>query len=205
VEVKVDKRYPLDVDPARAWVVLQDLSSVTVCMPGAELTEQVDERRYKGKVKVKVGPATANFDGDVEMLAVDIAARQIRLNAKGVDKGGSSAAMDLTALIEAVEDPAKSVLVGRADVIVNGKFAQFGGRMMGQVSDMILGQFAGNFGAAAAALPVPTQAGGAAEPRADAAAARAALSEQNRELNAFAMFWQLVKNWFGGLFGKRGG
>jgi carbon monoxide dehydrogenase subunit G len=205
VEVKVDKRYPLDVDPARAWVVLQDLSSVTVCMPGAELTEQVDERRYKGKVKVKVGPATANFDGDVEMLAVDVAARQIRLNAKGVDKGGSSAAMDLTALIEAVEDPAKSVLVGRADVIVNGKFAQFGGRMMGQVSDMILGQFAGNFGAAAAALPVPTQAGGAAEPRADAAAARAALSEQNRELNAFAMFWQLVKNWFGGLFGKRGG
>lgn len=203
MEVKVDKRYPLDVDPARAWVVLQDLSSVTVCMPGAELTEQVDERRYKGKVKVKVGPATANFDGDVQMLAVDAAARQIRLNAKGVDKGGSSAAMDLTALIEAVEDPAKSVLVGRADVIVNGKFAQFGGRMMGQVSDMILGQFAGNFGAAAAALPAPAVTGDSAEPRADAAAARAALSEQSRELNAFAMFWQLVKNWFAGLFGKR--
>jgi len=202
MEVKVDKRYPIGVDPARAWVVLQDLRSVTVCMPGAELTEQVDERRYRGKVKVKVGPATANFDGDVEMLQVDVAARQIRLNAKGADKGGSSAAMDLTALIEAAEDPAASVLVGRADVIVNGKFAQFGGRMMGQVSDMILGQFAGNFAAAAAALPAPA-AEGAAAPVADADAARAALSEAGRELNAFAMFWQLVKNWFAGLFGRR--
>lgn len=202
MEVKVDKRYPIEVDPERAWVVLQDLRSVTVCMPGAELTEEVDARRFKGKVKVKVGPATANFDGDVEMLLVDASARQVRLNARGVDKGGSSAAMDLTALIEATENPTASVLVGRADVIVNGKFAQFGGRMMGQVSDMILAQFASNFAAAAAALPAAQGESGAA-PVADATAARAALSERSRELNAFAMIWQLVKNWFAGLFGRR--
>lgn len=202
MEVKVDKRYPIDVDPARAWVVLKDLRSVAICMPGADLTEEVDPAHFRGKVKLKVGPATADFDGNVAMLEVDDARRQIRLNAKGADKGGSSAAMDLTALIEATENPAACVLVGRADVIVNGKFAQFGGRMMGQVSDMILGQFAGNFAAAAAALPAPGTAGGEA-PVADAAAAQAALSDEGRELNAFAMFWQLVKNWFAGLFGKR--
>jgi len=202
VEVKVDKRYPLAVDAARAWVVLRDLRSVSVCMPGAELTDQVDDSHFKGKVKVKVGPATALFDGDVVMQQIDDAARQIRLNAKGADKGGSSATMDLTASIEAVEDPAACVLVGRADVIVNGKFAQFGGRMMGQVSDMILGQFAGNFGSAAAALPVPGAGDGAA-PVADAAAAQAALSDRDREINAFAMFWQMVKNWFARLFGRR--
>jgi carbon monoxide dehydrogenase subunit G len=202
VEVKVDKRYPLEVDPGRAWVVLKDLRSVAVCMPGADLTEQVDPAHFRGKVRVKVGPTMANFDGNVEMLEVDEARRQIHLNAKGADKGGSSAAMDLTAAIEATEDSAACVLVGRADVIVNGKFAQFGGRMMGQVSDMILGQFAGNFAAAAAALPAPGTAGGEA-PAADAAAAQAALSDEARELNAFAMFWQLVKNWFAGLFGKR--
>jgi carbon monoxide dehydrogenase subunit G len=201
VEVKVDKRYPLEVDAERAWVVLRDLRSVSVCMPGAELTDQVDDSHFKGKVKVKVGPATALFDGDVIMQQVDDAARQIRLNAKGADKGGSSATMDLTASIEPVESPAACVLVGRADVIVNGKFAQFGGRMMSQVSDMILGQFAGNFGAAAAALPAPG-AGETATPVADAAAAQAALSTRDREINAFAMFWQMVKNWFAGLFGK---
>lgn len=202
MEVKVDKRYPLEVDAARAWVVLRDLRSVSVCMPGAELTDQVDDSHFKGKVKVKVGPATALFDGDVIMQQVDDAARQIRLNAKGSDKGGSSATMDLTASVEPAESPAACVLVGRADVIVNGKFAQFGGRMMSQVSDMILGQFAGNFGAAAAALPAPG-AGETATPVADAAAARAALSTRDREINAFAMFWQMVKNWFSGLFGKR--
>jgi carbon monoxide dehydrogenase subunit G len=201
MEVKVDKRYPIEVDPARAWAVLKDLRSVAVCMPGADLTEEVDPAHFRGKVKLKVGPATADFDGNVEMLEVDDSRRQIHLNAKGADKGGSSAAMDLTALIEATGNPAACVLVGRADVIVNGKFAQFGGRMMGQVSDMVLGQFAGNFAAAAAALPVPGTGVGAA-PVADAAAAQAALSDKNRELNAFAMFWQLVKNWFAGLFGK---
>jgi carbon monoxide dehydrogenase subunit G len=201
VEVKVDKRYPIGVDPARAWVVLKDLRSVAVCMPGADLTEEIDPAHFRGKVKLKVGPATADFDGNVEMLEVDDSGRQIRLNAKGADKGGSSAAMDLTASIEATENPAACVLVGRADVIVNGKFAQFGGRMMGQVSDMVLGQFAGNFATAAAALPVPGTGVGAA-PVADAAAAQAALSDKNRELNAFAMFWQMVKNWFAGLFGK---
>jgi carbon monoxide dehydrogenase subunit G len=202
VEVKVDKRYPLEVDAARAWVVLRDLRSVSVCMPGAELTDQVDDSHFKGKVKVKVGPATALFDGDVVMQQVDDAARQIRLNAKGSDKGGSSATMDLTATIEPTDNPAACVLVGRADVIVNGKFAQFGGRMMSQVSDMILGQFAGNFGAAAAALPAPG-AGDSAAPVADAAAAQAALSTSDREINAFAMVWQMVKSWFAGLFGKR--
>jgi carbon monoxide dehydrogenase subunit G len=202
VEVKVDKRYPLEVDAARAWVVLRDLRSVSVCMPGAELTDQVDDSHFKGKVKVKVGPATALFDGDVVMQQVDDAARQIRLNAKGSDKGGSSATMDLTATIEPTDSPAACVLVGRADVIVNGKFAQFGGRMMSQVSDMILGQFAGNFGAAAAALPAPG-AGDSAAPVADAAAAQAALSTSDREINAFAMVWQMVKSWFAGLFGKR--
>jgi carbon monoxide dehydrogenase subunit G len=171
-------------------------------MPGAELTDQVDDSHFKGKVKVKVGPATALFDGDVIMQQVDDAARQIRLNAKGSDKGGSSATMDLTATIEPTGSPAACVLVGRADVIVNGKFAQFGGRMMSQVSDMILGQFAGNFGAAAAALPVPG-AGDSAVPVADAAAAQAALSTSDREINAFAMVWQMVKSWFAGLFGKR--
>lgn len=202
MEVKVDKRYPLEVDAARAWVVLRDLRSVSVCMPGAELTDQVDDSHFKGKVKVKVGPATALFDGDVVMQQVDDAARQIRLNAKGSDKGGSSATMDLTATIEPTDSPAACVLVGRADVIVNGKFAQFGGRMMSQVSDMILGQFAGNFGAAAAALPAPG-AGDSAAPVADAAAAQAALSTSDREINAFAMVWQMVKSWFAGLFGKR--
>ena len=194
MEVKLDKRYPLTVDVDRAWLVLRDVRSVAGCMPGAELTEQVDASHYKGTVKVKVGPTNASFGGDVEVLETDAAARRIRLNAKGADRGGSSASMDLTASVEAGA-AGQSVLVGSANVIVNGKFAQFGGRLMGQVSDMILAQFAGNFAAAAAALPATGSTG--APIRSPAAPAKAG------ELNALGILWGLIKGWVAGLFGKR--
>jgi carbon monoxide dehydrogenase subunit G len=162
MEVKLEKRYPLAVDAARAWAVLRDVPTTAGCMPGATITEQVDATHYKGSVKVKVGPANAAFAGDIEVQGLDDAARRLQLMAKGADRGGSSASMNLTATIEDGEQPGHSVLFGDAAVIVNGKFAQFGGRMMVQVSDMLLAQFADNFRAAAAALP---------EVKADAAAA----------------------------------
>jgi carbon monoxide dehydrogenase subunit G len=216
MEVKLDKHYPLDVDPARAWTLLSDVKAVAGCMPGASITEQVSQTSYKGGVKVKVGPAVAQFGGTVDVLELDAAQRKTVLRGKGADKGGSSASMDLTATIEAdPADPAKSVLRGEAAVIVNGKFAQFGGRMMVQVSDMILAQFVDNFRAAAAALPAPAgQAVGveatpqAAGPTATTSAAASAPAPVAApavatEINGLAIFWSLLKSWLGGLFGKR--
>ncbi|MCW5667038.1 MAG: SRPBCC family protein [Piscinibacter sp.] len=191
MEVKLDKRYPLEVDAARAWQVLRDVKAVAGCMPGAEITEQLDATHYKGTVKVKVGPANAAFGGDIEVKQLDEAARRLQLFGKGADRGGSSASMDLTATVEPGETPASSVLVGQAAVVVNGKFAQFGGRMMTQVSDMLLAQFVDNFRAAAAALPGPE------------AAAPAPAPQAAREINGLAILWNLIKGWLAGLFGKR--
>jgi uncharacterized protein len=210
MEVKLDKRYPLDVDPARAWAILGDLKAVAGCMPGAELTEQLSDTSYKGGVKVKVGPAVAQFGGQVDVLEKDEAARKMVLRGKGADKGGSSASMDLAATIEAdPANPAASVLHGDAAVIVNGKFAQFGGRMMVQVSDMILVQFVENFHQAALALPAPASAAAVSSP-ASGAAASAAPSAAPRtappvaqEINGLAIVWALIKSWWLGLFGKR--
>ena len=195
MEVKLEKRYPLEVDAARAWQVLRDVRTVAACMPGAEITEQVDATHYKGSVKVKVGPANAAFGGDIEVRALDEATRRVQLFGKGADRGGSSASMELTATIEPGATANTSVLVGEAAVIVNGKFAQFGGRMLVQVSDMLLVQFADNFRAAAAALPAP-------EGAAPAVAVSSAPAKAN-EINGLAIAWGLIKAWFGGLFGKR--
>jgi carbon monoxide dehydrogenase subunit G len=213
MEVKLDKRYPLDVDPARAWAILSDLKAVAGCMPGAELTEQLSDTAYKGGVKVKVGPAVAQFGGTVDVLEKDDAAQKMVLRGKGADKGGSSASMDLIAVIKAdPANPAHAVLHGDASVIVNGKFAQFGGRMMVQVSDMILVQFVENFRQAALALPAPASvamaadaeaAFGAAPAEAPAAPAPAAAPKVAGEINGLAIAWALIKNWWLGLFGKR--
>jgi len=206
MEVKLEKRYPLEVDAARAWLVLRDVKAVAECMPGAAITEQVDATHFKGSVKVKVGPANAAFAGDIEVLGLDETTHTLQLLGKGADRGGSSASMNLTATVEPGETAGTSVLVGVAEVIVNGKFAQFGGRLMVQVSDMLLAQFADNFRAAAAALPGPqgVVASVATESAPAVAPARAASTPAKaNEINGLAIMWSLIKGWFAGLFGKR--
>ena len=195
MEVKLDKRYELGVPAQNAWAILSDLESVASCMPGASLGERLGDNAFKGSVKVKVGPATAQFGGEVEILSMDVANRSLVLKGKGADKSGSSASMELEATIE--ESDGQSVLVGLATVIVNGKFAQFGGRMMVQVSDVILKQFVDNFIAKAQTL------GGSERAHSSEAQENSATPETAGELNGLAIFWALLKSWFGGLFGKK--
>lgn len=197
MEVKLDKRYELGVPAQNAWAILSDLEAVASCMPGASLGEKVGDNAYKGSVKVKVGPATAQFGGEVEILSMDAPAKSLVLKGKGADKGGSSASMELEATIE--EADGQSVLVGAATVIVNGKFAQFGGRMMVQVSDVILKQFVDNFISKAEALS------GSADAATDSVTTggQASADATPNELNGLAVFWALVKSWIGGLFGRK--
>jgi len=154
MEVKLEKRYPLNASVAQAWAVLSDIRATAACMPGATITEQLDDTHFKGTVKSKVGPATMNFGGDIEVLALDPATYSMQMLGKGADRSGSSASMNLSSQIVAGDSPGTSVLVGNATVVVSGKLAQFGSRLLVPVSEAILGQFAGHFETAAAAVPV---------------------------------------------------
>jgi len=159
MEVKLEKRYPLNASVAQAWAVLSDIRATAACMPGATITEQIDDTHFKGTVKSKVGPATMNFGGDIEVLALDAATYSMQMLGKGADRSGSSASMNLSSQIVPGETPGTSVLVGMATVVVSGKLAQFGSRLLVPVSEAILGQFAGHFQTAAAAVVI---AGGSA-------------------------------------------
>jgi carbon monoxide dehydrogenase subunit G len=223
MEVKLDKRYPLDVSVEQAWTVLSDIRATAVCMPGAAITEQVDATHFKGTVKSKIGPAVMSFGGDIEVLDMNFADKRLQMLGKGADKSGSSASMNLTAHLEAGEAPGHSVLVGAATVIVSGKLAQFGSRLLVPVSDAMLTQFAGNFRNAAAAVPAaeaapavgaevasPGAAAAAAAPEAGAAPAAQAMPRpapvpvpKQTELNALGLIWTVIKGWFAGLFGKK--
>ena len=212
MEVVIDKQYPIPASPEQCWQILSDVVDLATCMPGASITEKLDDTHYKGSVKVKVGPANAAFAGDIEIQGIDAALKEIRMLGKGADRGGSSASMQLTASLLALPDGSTS-LVGKATVIVNGKFAQFGGRMMTSVSDMILQQFADNFSIKAQAVALQTEqaatvqssqsAGtGQATIEATASAKPAAPAAMHTELNGLAIAWMLIKNFFKGLFGK---
>jgi hypothetical protein len=202
MQVKLEKQYPIAADIDAAWLVLRDVKLLASCMPGAEITEQLDDTHYKGHVKVKVGPATAAFGGEIEVLAFDETGKSIHLMGKGADKAGSSASMDLTASIRPGENPGQCILLGNSDVIVNGKFAQFGGRMMTSVSDMILRQFADNFSIKANEFYAQSNPGAAHETSADGQTG-AGKAKAHTELNAFSIMWSLIKGFFANLFGSR--
>lgn len=186
MEVKLDKTYPLDVGVEQAWAVLSDIRATAACMPGAQITEQVDATHFKGTVKSKVGPAVMSFGGDIELQQLDAASRTLQMHGKGADKAGSSAAMNLTASVVAGDAPGHCVLTGQAVITVSGKLAQFGSRLLVPVSDAMLAQFAGNFRNAAAAVAAPS-----------------APAPPASELNALALMWTVIKGWFAGLFRRR--
>ncbi len=170
MEVKLDKRYPVAASVEQAWAVLCDVRATAACMPGAAITEQLDDTHYKGTVRSKVGPAVMQFAGEIEVLGLDAAARRLKMLGKGADKAGSSAAMELTAHLEPGDAPGTATLVGSAVVTVSGKLAQFGSRLLVPVSDAMLAQFAGNFSNAAAAVALaPAAADAAATPMTDSA------------------------------------
>lgn len=221
MQVTIDKQYPVAAEPDVAWQVLCDMNELASCMPGAQITERVDATHYKGSVKVKVGPANAAFAGDIEVQSLDAATRSVRMLGKGADRGGSSASMALTATLLPADEGA-CTLVGKADVTVTGKFAQFGGRMMNSVSDVLLAQFAETFsrkaqalqssrreeevreafGGAADGATAPASAETALPGEPSAAAAPKAEGRAPKELNALALLWGVLRHWLAGLFGR---
>jgi carbon monoxide dehydrogenase subunit G len=192
MKVQLSRTFPLPASADTAWAQLQDIAAVASCMPGAKITERVDETHYKGTVAVKVGPASLSFRGDIEVRGMDATARTLRLFAKGTDTTGTSAAsMDLTARIDAL-DAQSCNLAGESEVSMSGKAAAFGSRLMGPVSDQVLNQFAANFAARLQAMPVQgAQAQSAATPAPEA-----------KPLNALSLMWAIVKGWFRSAFGR---
>lgn len=194
MKVQLEKSFPLPATADAAWVLLQDVEAVAGCMPGARITERVDESHYRGTVTVKLGPASLAFRGEVEVREVDPAARALRLVGRGTDTTGTSGAgMDLHARIEAV-DAASCRLQGNAEVSVSGKAATFGGRLMQGVADQVLQQFVANF---SARLPA-VQAGEAVVAESAAASVQAPPA-----LNGLALLWAMVRDWFHQLFAAK--
>lgn len=191
--------------PAASWDVLADVESVAACMPGAKITERVDERHFKGTVTVKVGPATLSFRGDVEVKELDAARRSLRMAAKGTDTTGSSAAsLELTAVVSATDDGMSS-LSGSCEASVSGRAASFGGRMMDTVADQVLRQFAANFAARVQARgpSPPGDAAATAGAQPSLATTPSSAPPPAAPLNALALLWAAFNEWLRGLFRRK--
>ncbi len=138
MELKNDFHVSVPIDDA--WAVLTDLERIAPCMPGAELQEvQGDE--YRGIVKVKVGPISAQYKGTARFLEKDDAEHRAVLLAEGRDtRGQGNATATVTAVATPDGDGTTVTIV--TDLAITGKVAQFGRSVMGDVSAKMLGEFA---------------------------------------------------------------
>jgi len=125
------------------WKILTNLEMLAPCLPGAELQEVHDDV-YKGVVKIKVGPITAQFKGEAQFVEQDAASYRAVLKASGRDTGGKgNASATITANLTAVS-PTETNCEVVTDLSITGKVAQFGRGALADVSDKLLGQFSDN-------------------------------------------------------------
>lgn len=144
MKVELEKSFVIKAAVTDCWRLLSDIPRVTTCMPGASITQVIDASHFAGRVMVSIGPMRLQFAGELERVMIDASARKLVLMATGTDKSGSSATMKLTATLADKENH-ETLLYGQAEITVNGQLAQFGARMIGPVSEVILSQFADHF------------------------------------------------------------
>jgi carbon monoxide dehydrogenase subunit G len=176
--VEFDNSFEVPLPPAEAWAVLTDIRRIAPCMPGAELTDVVDEHTYRGKIAVRLGPVALAFAGTVLFEEMDATNRLARMKAQGNDAKGRGGANAKASFRLEPAGTGTKVLV-HTDLALSGSVAQYG-RGVGMIqatAAAIMGQFANNLKAQlaerapAAAADAPLAAATAAVPAPSTSAA----------------------------------
>jgi carbon monoxide dehydrogenase subunit G len=139
--MKIEKSFVVQAPAARVWEFLTDPYQVARCLPGAAITEKVDDTHYTGTITVKVGPVTANYKGKMRFERLDAAAGEADLVASGQEtrgKGGADMRMSSRVQERGPNETEVSVI---SDVNVMGALAQFGRGMIQDVSDQLFQRF----------------------------------------------------------------
>ena len=145
MEVKAEKSIKLNQDPDMIWKCMIDPSFMVKSVPGAELTEQLDEKNFKGKISIKIGPVNAKFNGEAEFTKLEEADYELTMEGKGLDtsgKGGANMTMNikLSTLKEGGTEMQSSMSLS-----ITGRLAQFGARMIVAVNNKMFDQWATSF------------------------------------------------------------
>jgi carbon monoxide dehydrogenase subunit G len=181
VAFRIEKTFQVKEPVEKVWSFLSDPRRVAVCVPGAQITEQVDEKTYKGAISVKVGPSVTDYKGEVQILRLDSQNHEIEILGKGQDvRGRGSASMKMTGKLRALESGGTEV-TSISELNVVGILAQMGSRVISEVSNIMFAEFTKNF---QAHLEHP---GDASAGTAEAAA---------KPISATSLAWQAAKGIF---------
>jgi carbon monoxide dehydrogenase subunit G len=192
--IHIEERFRVNAPVGAVWDYLVDPRRVVTCLPGAALTEVVDERTFHGTVKVKVGAITVVYKGRVRLVQVDAEGHRVRMEGDGRESTGTgSAKMAMESSVTPVDGGTEVVV--RSDVDVVGRLVQLGRGMIEQVSHQLFEQFA-------ACVRATLEAEAAA--RAGGTAAVAPPPPRPEAVAALPLLMRALWAWFLGLFRRRG-
>lgn len=140
--MNIEDEFRVEVPIEEAWRVLLDIERIAPCLPGAQLQE-IEGDTYRGVVKVKVGPITAQYRGSATLESVDEETHTAVIVASGRDTRGAGHASATVHLSLAADGGATKVTVS-TELAITGKVAQFGRGVLVDVSAKLLGQFVEN-------------------------------------------------------------
>ncbi|MFN8035952.1 MAG: SRPBCC family protein [Acidimicrobiia bacterium] len=140
--MRIDDRFRVNVPVEETWRTLLDIERIAPCLPGAELHE-IEGDEYRGVVKVKVGPMSAQYKGVAKLEQVDDDTHTVVIRAVGRDtRGQGNASATITASM--VADGTGTDVTIETDLAITGKVAQFGRGVLADVSAKLVNQFVDN-------------------------------------------------------------
>ncbi len=143
--MEFDNSFEVPLPPAEAWKVLLDIARIAPCMPGAQLTEVVDDNTYRGRIGVRLGPVALTFAGVVKLEDINERERTARVSAQGTDAKGRGGAHAVSLFRLEPTDGGSKVLV-HTNLVLSGSVAQYG-RGVGIIqatATQLMNQFAKN-------------------------------------------------------------
>jgi carbon monoxide dehydrogenase subunit G len=134
-----DVAQPVD----RVWQFFQDIPQVATCLPGAELTDDLGDDKYRGRVAVRMGPVRLRFAGTADITERNEQARRIVVHANGAEeRGRGQASMVITAQLTAAGRGTKVAVT--QDLQLAGAAAQYGRGMISDVTAVLMRDFSAN-------------------------------------------------------------
>ncbi|HEU0241987.1 MAG TPA: SRPBCC family protein [Micromonosporaceae bacterium] len=134
-----DVAQPVD----KVWHFFDDIPQVAACLPGTQLTDDLGNNQYLGKVAIRMGPVRLQFAGKAHIKERDDSEKRIVVDATGADeKGRGQAAMLVTAQVTATRG-GSHVDVSQ-DLQLSGAAAQYGRGMINDVTTVLMRDFASN-------------------------------------------------------------
>jgi uncharacterized protein len=200
--MQLENSFQVAAPPDKVFGYLLDVNKVVGCVPGAELTEVVDQTTFKGKVKVKVGPITVAYSGTARISERDDAHRSAILSADGRETTGSGSAR-ATATMKVQPAGDGSLVEILTEYHVAGRVAQFGRGVMEDVSKRLIKDMANCIQANLEGAEQPPDNAGADVSAAIERSKPGPQTATAKPVNALELFWHLVKVRLARLFGSR--